>query len=86
VTLPPNLMQSELGVWGSVMPCWAVMVAAREAEPSMERGSGIACCGVADWVYPVEPSGSGLIVVGAPSFENGASTWSVEQLVPLPAD
>jgi hypothetical protein len=26
-----------IGVWGSVLPCWAVMAAVRGAEPSTER-------------------------------------------------
>jgi hypothetical protein len=25
-----------IGVWRSVMPCWAVVVAVREVEPSMD--------------------------------------------------
>src|SRR5438445_9184773 len=35
----PNFYPTVIGVWGSVMPCWAVMAAVRGAEPSLERSA-----------------------------------------------
>jgi hypothetical protein len=33
----PNFYPVAIGVWRSIMPCWAVVAAVRGAEPSAER-------------------------------------------------
>jgi hypothetical protein len=35
----PNFYPAAIGVWSSVMPCWAVVAAIRGAEPSVERSA-----------------------------------------------
>ena len=40
----PNFYPSTIGVWTSVMPCWAVVAAVREAEPSVERSAADRRC------------------------------------------
>ena len=35
----PNFYPVAIGVWSSVMPCWAVVAAIRGAEPSVERSA-----------------------------------------------
>jgi hypothetical protein len=34
----PNFYPVAIGVWRSIMTCWAVVAAVRGAEPSAERG------------------------------------------------
>ena len=35
----PSFYPATIGVWSSVMPCWAVVAAARGAKPSVERSA-----------------------------------------------
>ena len=35
----PNFYPATIGVWSSVMPCWAVVAAVRGAKPSVERSA-----------------------------------------------
>ena len=35
----PNFYPAAIGVWSSVMPCWAVVAAVRGAKPSVERSA-----------------------------------------------
>ena len=52
------------------MPCWAVMKAVREAEPSVERSAVLRRRWLA---YPAEPRvGLAVVVVGTLGFEHGA--------------
>jgi hypothetical protein len=40
----PNFYPATIGVWRSVIPCWAVMAAVRGAEPSVERSAAERRC------------------------------------------
>ena len=51
-----------------MMPYWAVMMAIRGAEPSVERSAVLRRRWLA---YPAEPRGSAVVVVGT-GFEHGA--------------
>ena len=35
----PSFYPATIGVWSSVMPCWAVVAAVRGAKPSVERSA-----------------------------------------------
>ena len=35
----PSFYRATIGVWSSVMPCWAVVAAVRGAKPSVERSA-----------------------------------------------
>ena len=76
MTLARSFIQWRLEFWRSALPCWAVMTAVREAEPSVERSAADRRA-AAQW-----PGSSTRAASGADwccnrhaTLEHGASMW-----------